>query len=110
MNEPAAENNEAKFDKNHPIFEFLKSVPDNEVKEYTRKLGKNNLRNFDSIRLFLSKYFFDYNKNAPLESLKSFIKGEPPELDVTLKKEPNKRKSESRSGIQSKNLKLICQK
>ena len=62
MNEPAAENNEAKFDKNHPIFEFLKSVPDNEVKEYTRKLGKNNLRNFDSIRLFLSKYFFDYNK------------------------------------------------
>ena len=105
MNAPAVDNDQAEINKNHPIFEFLKSIPDDVVKEYTKKLGKNNLRNFNSMRSFLAKSFFDLDKNTPLESLKKFIRGELPELDVTLKVEPTKRKSESRSGLNTKKAK-----
>ena len=31
------------IDKKHPIFEFLKTIPDAEVKELTNRLGKRNL-------------------------------------------------------------------
>ena len=99
MNAPACQE---KIDKNHHVFQFLKDVPDAKVKEYTNRLGKKNLRNFNSMRSFLGHYFFDHDKNKPLESLQKFMKGELPELDVTLKKEATKRKSESRPGIYSK--------
>ena len=102
MNAPSVLKHQFRVDKNHPIFEFLKNVPDESIKELTKKLGKNNLRNFNSMRSFLSDYFFNYDKKTPLESLKKFMKGELPELDVTLKKEATKRKSESRPGINSK--------
>ena len=84
MNESACQE---KISKNHPIFQFLKDVPDAEVKEHTNRLGKKNLRNFNSMRSFLGNYFFEHDKNTPLESLQKFMKGELPELDVTLKKE-----------------------
>ena len=96
---------ETTIDKKHPIFEFLKTISDDEIKMYTKKLGKNNLRNFNSMRSFIGDFFFEHDKKTPLESLKMFIKGELPELDVTLKKEPIKRKSESRSGLQTKKSK-----
>ena len=66
MTTPACQ---AKINKNHPIFEFLKTVPDTDVKEWTNRLGKKNLRNFNSMRSFLGHYFFDHDKNMPLESL-----------------------------------------
>ena len=97
MIELTLEENQEKIDKNHPIFEFLKNVPDSNV-----RLGKKNLRNFNSMSLFLGNYFFNHDRNSPLQSLQKFMKGELPELDVTLKKEATKRKSESRPGIYSK--------
>ena len=84
MNAPSVLKHQFRVDKNHPIFEFLKNVPDESIKELTKKLGKNNLRNFNSMRSFLSDYFFNYDKKTPLESLKKFMKGELPELNVTL--------------------------
>ena len=77
INAPAVESNQKDIDKNHPIFEFLKSVPDEIIKVNTKKLGKNNLRNFNTMRSWLAKYFFDYDQNAPLECLKKFMLGEP---------------------------------
>ena len=50
------------------------------------------MRNFNSMRKFLGEYFFNFDNTTPLESLQKFIKGELPELDVTFKKEPIKRK------------------
>ena len=43
------------------------------LKENIKNLGKNNLRNFDSMRTFLAKYFFDYNRSSPLDSFKSYF-------------------------------------
>ena len=64
ISEPAAESNKAEIDKNHLIFEFLKSVPDNEIKKYTKKLGKNNLRNFDNMKSFIVNFFkYDERKS-----------------------------------------------
>ena len=60
------------------------------------------MRNFDSMRTFLAKSFFKHDNNSPLDTLKKFIKGELPELDVTLKNDPKKRKSESRPGLNTK--------
>ena len=54
MNAPAAESNQAEIDKHHPIFDFLRSIPDDLIKEYTKKLGKNNLRNCDSMRSWIA--------------------------------------------------------
>ena len=68
-------------------------------------MGKNNLRNYDSMRKFLVKYFFDYDKDTPLDTFKKFMKDELPELNVSLLKDSMKRKSESRAGLQAKNLK-----
>ena len=34
---PTVKDPQPKIDKNHPIFEFLKNVSDNEVKEWTKK-------------------------------------------------------------------------
>ena len=81
----------------------MKNISDDQIKDCTKKLGKTNLRNYENMRSWLANYFFVYDKNDPLESLKKFITGELPELDVTLKKEQNKRKSESRSGLSAKN-------
>ena len=103
MSAPVVESEQMKKDQS--IFVFLKSIPDDRIKEYTKKLNKNNLRNFDSMRTFLANFFFDYDKHAPLESLQKFMKDELPELDLSLKKEPNKRKSESRAGQHSKKSK-----
>ena len=105
MNAPNVEGNKAEINKNHPIFEFLQNVPDDEVRNYTKKLGKNNLRNFNSMRSYLCDYFFNHDKDAPLESFQKIIKGELPELDVTLKKDSNKRKSELRPGLKTKKSK-----
>ena len=105
INAPAPEINQAEIDKTHPIFEFLKSIPDDLIKEYTKKLGKNNLRNYESMRSWIAKHFFAYDNTTPLESLKKFIIGELPDLHVTSKKEPTKQKSESRSGLSTKKTK-----
>ena len=43
LNTPTEGNAQAKIDKNHPIFDFLKGVLDDKIKECTKKLGKNNL-------------------------------------------------------------------
>ena len=37
-------------------------MPDVEVKKLTNRLGKNNLRNFNSMRSFIGNYFFNHNK------------------------------------------------
>ena len=103
INAPAVESNQTEIGKDHPIFECLKNISDDQIKDCTKKLGKTNLRNYENMRSWLANYFFVYDKNDPLESLKKFITGELPELDVTLKKEQNKRKSESRSGLSAKN-------
>ena len=50
-------------------------------------------------------HFFAYDDNNPLESLKKFILGELPDLDAASKKEPTKRKNESRSGLPTKKTK-----
>ena len=68
ISEPAAESNKAEIDKNHLIFEFLKSVPDNEIKKYTKKLGKNNLRNFDNMKSFIVN-FFKYDERKSITQL-----------------------------------------
>ena len=57
------------------------------------------------MRSWIAKHFFAYDDNNPLESLKKFILGELPDLDVTSKKEPTKRKSESRSELGTKKTK-----
>ena len=53
MSAPAAESNKAEIDKNHPIFEFLKSISDDDILKCTKRLGKNNLRNFNNMRSFI---------------------------------------------------------
>ena len=93
------------IDKNHPISEFLKSGPDEIIKVNTKKLSKNKLRNLNTMRSWLAKYFFDYDQNAQLECLKKFMLGELPDLNVTSKSKPTKRKSESRSGLSTKKTK-----
>ena len=54
------------------------------------------------MRSFLASFFFDHDKEASLKCLKKFMKGELPDLDVTLKPEYNERKSESRAGLNNK--------
>ena len=54
------------------------------------------------MRSWLGDFFFKYDKSMPLESLTKFMRGELPEIDVTLKKETSKRNIESKSGLQSK--------
>ena len=49
--------------------------------------------------------FFYHDQNTPLENFQKLIRGELPELEVTLMREPNKRKIDSRSGLQTKKSK-----
>ena len=58
------------------------------------------------MRSFLVDYFFKYEKSTPLESFKKFTKGKITDLEVTLKKQPSKRKSESAPGIGTKKSKI----
>ena len=41
---------EKKMNKNDPIFGFLKKISDDEVKEWTKKLGQNRMKNTDNMR------------------------------------------------------------
>ena len=58
MKESSVDKIQGKIDKNQPIFEFLKNASDTDMKEYTNRLGKKNLRSFISMRSFLGQFFF----------------------------------------------------
>ena len=51
------------------------------------------------MRSFLASFFFDHDKEASLKCLKKFMKGELPDLDVTLKPEYNIRKILNKSRL-----------
>ena len=86
-----------KVENSNPIVTYLRFMEDREIKEIVRKLGQNRLRNHNRIRSFIANYFFDIDNVLPLKVLQKFLDGELPELDVTLKKETTKRKSEGGS-------------
>ena len=92
------------MDKSNPIFTYLETMTESEIKNVVKKLGFNRLRNLGSMISKIAEFFFNLDQNSPQKSLEKYLNGELPEHDMTLKA-TRKRKSESMSGPSIKKTK-----